>query len=72
MRDAIDLLGKNVEIDEITYEITNINFIPHSNNFYVELENNGEFLNMPLKDLSPHITKQIQLNGSYRKKYTNS
>ncbi len=72
MRDAIDLLGKTIEIEEIIYEITNINFLPGNNNFYVELENDGNFLNISLKDLSPHITKQIRSNGSYRKKYIDS
>ena len=72
MRDAIDLLGKMVEIEEITYEITNINFLLGTNNFYVELESEGTFLNISLKDLSPHITEQIKSNGSYRKKRFNS
>jgi hypothetical protein len=72
MRDAIDLLGKTIEIEEIIYEITNINFLPSTDNFYVELEYEGTFLNISLKDLSPHITEQIKSNGSYRKKYTDS
>lgn len=72
MRDAINLLGKTVEIDDTTYEITNVNFLPGSNNFYAELESDGSFLNMSLKDLSPHITEQIKSNGSYRKKRINS
>ena len=68
MRDAIDLLGKVIEIEETTYEITNINFLPGTNSFYAELESDGTFLNMSLKDLSPHISEQIKSNGSYRKK----
>lgn len=72
MRDAINLLGKTVEIDDTTYEITNVNFLPGTESFYAELESDGSFLNMSLKDLSPHITEQIKSNGSYRKKHINS
>ena len=68
MRDAINLLGKTVEINDTTYEITNVNFLPGTANFYAELEADGSFLNMSLKDLSPHITEQMKSNGSYRKK----
>jgi len=73
MRDAINLLGKTIEIEETEYEITNLNFLPGTNNFYVELESDGSFLNMSLKDLSPHINNQISYkNGNYRKKYIDS
>ena len=72
MRDAIDLLGKTIEIEETKYEITNINFLPGTNSFYAELESENTLLNMSLKDLSPHITKQIRPNGSYRKKRIDS
>ncbi len=76
MRGAINLLGKTVEIDEIIYTITNINFIPedklYNSRFYIELESEDGFLNMSLKDLSPHINTQLIKNGTYRKKYINS
>jgi len=73
MRGAIDLLGKTIEFEETQYEITNINFVPGSNNFYVELENEQGLLNMSLKDLSLHINEQINLkNGNGRKKRINS
>ena len=69
MRDAINLLGKTIEIEDIEYEITNLNFLPGTNNFYVELESDGSLLNMALKDLSTHITEQISYkDGNYRKK----
>jgi hypothetical protein len=69
MRDAINLLGKTIEIEETQYEITNLNFLPGTNNYYVELEADGSFLNMSLKDLSPHISEQISYkDGNYRKK----
>ncbi len=75
MRGAINLLGKTVEIDEIIYTITNINFIPedklYNSRFYIELESEDGFLNMSLKDLSPYINTQLIKNGS-RKKYINS
>lgn len=72
MRDAIYLLGKVIEIEEIQYQITNINFIPNTTSFYLELENDGEFLNMPLKDVSSYINDQINEKSNYRKKYLNS
>ena len=73
MRGAIDLLGKTIEFEETQYEITNINFVPDLNNFYVELENEQGLLNMSLKDLSLHINEQINLkNGNGRKKRINS
>jgi hypothetical protein len=72
MRDAIDLFEKNVEIDNIIYKITNVNFVTNNNNFYAELEYEGTFLNMLLKDLLPHITEQIKPNGSYKKKRADS
>ena len=72
MRGVINLIGKTIEVDELMYEITNINFIPENSNFYVELENDGNLLNMSLKDLSPHINMQLIKNGNHRKKYTNS
>jgi hypothetical protein len=69
MRDAINLLGKSIEIDNTIYEITNVNFLPGTNNFYAELESDDGFLNMSLKDLSSHIDEQISYkNGNYRKK----
>ena len=62
MRGAINLIGKTIEVDEILYEVTNINFIPNNNNFYVELENDGNILNISLKDLSSHINEQLMKN----------
>ena len=44
----------------------------NTNNFYLELEADGSFLNMSLKDLSPHINTQLKSNGSYRKKHIDS
>lgn len=73
MRGAIDLLGKKLEIDDTQYKITNINFIPNRDVFYIELESDEGLLNMSLKDLSLHINEQINLkNGNGRKKCLNS
>jgi hypothetical protein len=72
MRDAIYLLDKVIEIEETQYQITNINFVPNTAVFYIELESNGEFLNMSLKDISPYINEQINEKNNYRKKHTNS
>jgi len=75
MRGAIYLLNKTVEIDDIIYTITNINFIPedklYNSRFYIELESEDGFLNMSLKDISPHINEQLMKNGN-GKKHTNS
>ena len=69
MRGAIDLLGKFIQIDEIQYEITNINFIPESNGFYIELENSEGLLNISLKDILVHINEQLNLkSGKFNKK----
>tara|TARA_R110000868_G_scaffold342687_1_gene603576 strand:- start:448 stop:669 length:222 start_codon:yes stop_codon:yes gene_type:complete len=73
MRGAINLLGVKLEIDEIQYKITNINFIPNSSTFYIELESDEGLLNISLKDLSSHLNEQINLkNGNGRKKHINS
>lgn len=73
MRGTIDLLGKKLEIDDTQYKITNINFIPNRDVFYIELESDEGLLNMSLKDLSLHINEQINLkNGNGRKKCLNS
>lgn len=73
MRGAIDLLGKTIEFEETQYEITNINFVPDSNSFYIELENGERILNISLKDLSLQLNEQINLkNGNGRKKRLNS
>ena len=73
MRDAINLLGKTIEFEETQYQITDINFMPDSNHFYIELENEGIHLNMSLKDLMLCINKQINLkNGNGRKKCVDS
>jgi hypothetical protein len=73
MRGAINLLGVKLEIDEIQYKITNINFIPNSSTFYIELESDEGLLNISLKDLSSHLNEQINFkNGNGRKKHINS
>lgn len=73
MRGAINLLGVKLEIDETQYEITDINFIPNSSTFYIELESDEGLLNLPLKDLSSHLNEQVNLkNGNGRKKHINS
>ena len=68
MRGAINLLGVKLEIDEIQYKITNINFITNSSTFYIELESDEGLLNISLKDLSSHLNEQINFkNGTGRK-----
>jgi hypothetical protein len=66
MRDAVDLLGKTLLIEEINYTIKNIFFVPDAvskeHYLYFELQNdNGCFTNYSYNSLLPHIKKQIRL-----------
>ena len=62
MRDAVGLIGKTVQIKEITYKIKNFYFVPSTNRLYVGLEYSGiGVLNYNYKDLLPYLIKQIKL-----------
>ena len=62
MRDAVGLIGKTVQIKEITYEIKNFHFVPSTNRLYVGLEYSGfGVLNYDYKDLLPYLVEQIKL-----------
>jgi|688.fasta_scaffold1235637_3 hypothetical protein len=66
MRDAVDLIGKIIHIESITYEIEKIYFVPESMNqeqdIYFGLRKpNGCSINFSYKSLLPHIKQQIKL-----------
>ena len=62
MRDAVGLIGKTVQIKEITYKIKKFHFVPSTNRLYVGLEYSGfGVLNYDYKDLLPYLVEQIKL-----------
>lgn len=61
MRDAIGLIGNKLEINGITYVITNVQFVPNSGSLYVTLNNKGVSVNYSLPKIMPYILKQIKL-----------
>jgi hypothetical protein len=61
MRDAVGLIGNTLIIEDITYVITNVYFVPDSGSLYITLNHKGISVNHPLDFLLPYITKQIKL-----------
>lgn len=61
MQDAIGLIGNTLVIDDITYVITNVYFVPDSGSLYITLNNKGVSVNYDLDFLLPYIVKQIKL-----------
>ena len=62
MRDAVGLIGKTVQIKEITYKIKDFYLVPSTNRLYVGLEYSGfGVLNYDYKDLLPYLVEQIKL-----------
>ena len=62
MRDAVGLIGKTVQIKEITYKIKDFYLVPSTNRLYVGLEYSGfGVLNYDYKDLLPYLIEQIKL-----------
>jgi len=62
MQDAVGLIGKTVQIKEITYKIKNFHFVPSTNRLYVGLEQPGfGVLNYNYQDLLPYLIEQIKL-----------
>ena len=62
MRDAVGLIGKTVQIKEITYKIKDFYFLPNTSRLYVGLEYSGfGVLNYDYKDLLPYLVEQIKL-----------
>jgi hypothetical protein len=61
MQDAIGLIGNTLLIENVTYVITNVYFVPDSGNLYITLNNKGVSVNYLLDSLLPYIAKQIKL-----------
>jgi hypothetical protein len=66
MRDAVDLLGKTLLIEEVNYTIEKMYFVPGAvskeHYLYFELQKEGGcFVNYSYYSLLPHIKKQIRL-----------
>jgi len=61
MQDAVGLIGNTLVINDITYVITNVYFVPDSENLYVTLNNKGVSVNYSWDSLLPYIVKQIKL-----------
>ena len=62
MQDAVGLIGKTVQIKEITYKIKNFYLVPSTNRLYVGLEYSGfGVLNYDYKDLLPYLIEQVKL-----------
>jgi hypothetical protein len=61
MQDAVGLIGNTLIIDDITYVISNVQFVPDSHKIYITLSNKGISVNYELNSLLPYIIKQIKL-----------
>ena len=61
MQDAVGLIGNTLLIENVTYVITNVYFVPDSGNLYITLNNKGVSVNYLLDSLLPYIAKQIKL-----------
>ena len=60
MQDAVGLIGNTLLIEDVTYVITNVYFVPDSGNLYITLNNKGVSVNYLLDSLLPYIAKQIK------------
>ena len=62
MRDAVGLIGKTVQIKEITYKIKDFYFVSSTNRLYVGLKQSGcGVVNYNYKDLLPYLIEQVKL-----------
>jgi hypothetical protein len=66
MKDAVDLIGKTLLIEETNYTIKTVYFIPdavsNKHYLYFGLQNdNGCFINYSYYSLLPYIKEQIRL-----------
>jgi hypothetical protein len=62
MQDAVGLIGKTVQIDELNYRIKEFYFVPGTNHLYVGLQKSDYVtVNYRYKDLLPYLIKQIKL-----------
>jgi hypothetical protein len=61
MQDAVGLIGNTLIIEDVTYVISNVQFVPDSHRIYITLSNKGISVNYELNSLLPYIIKQIKL-----------
>jgi hypothetical protein len=62
MRDAVSLIGKPLQLKEVKYTISSVNFVPGTNKLYIGLaKSDGVMVNYPYLDLLPFLIEQIKL-----------
>jgi hypothetical protein len=62
MRDAVSLIGKPLQIKEVKYTISSVNFVPGTNKLYIGLaKSDGVMVNYLYSDLLPFLIEQIKL-----------
>jgi hypothetical protein len=62
MRDAVSLIGKPLQLKEVKYTISSVNFVPGTNKLYIGLaKSDGVMVNYPYSDLLPFLIEQIKL-----------
>jgi hypothetical protein len=62
MRDAVSLIGKSLQIKEVKYTISSVNFVPVTNKLYIGLtKSDGITVNYLYEDLLPFLIEQIKL-----------
>ena len=62
MQDAVGLIGKMVQIDELNYKIKEFYFVPGTDRIYVGMATAGHtYINYPIEKLIPYLKDQIKL-----------
>jgi hypothetical protein len=62
MRDAVSLIGKSLQLQEVKYTISSVNFVPGTNKLYIGLaKSDGITINYLYQDLLPFLIEQIKL-----------
>jgi hypothetical protein len=62
MRDAVSLIGKSLQLKEVKYTISSVNFVPVTNRLYIGLTKfDGVTTNYLYADLLPFLIEQIKL-----------
>jgi hypothetical protein len=62
MRDAVSLIGKPLQLKEVKYIISSVNFVPGTNKLYIGLaKSDGVIINHLYEDLLPFLIEQIKL-----------
>ena len=62
MKDAVSLIGKSLQIKEVKYTISSVNFVPGTNKLYIGLTKfDSVTSNFLYLDLLPFLIEQIKL-----------